>query len=205
MATSCQQISSTSCKERLTLCFSISELVGQRLALALGQTLNKSQCLTTVSWWIGEYAGGSSYVFAANGLDNIIRRSTQKFCDDGKLVDVVLSREERLALEHFREDATCTPDINLNIVFLPCEHNLRCAVVAGGNVSGHLRVLYTGQAEITDLQIAVFVYEDVAGLQVTVNNPSGVDVFQTTLSKVSLASRVLCTLHIPGSGKGNIG
>jgi hypothetical protein len=43
--------------------------------------------------------------------------------------------------------------------------------------------LYTGKTEVTDLQIAVLIYEDVAGLQVTVDNTSRVDVFQTTLRK----------------------
>lgn len=123
------------------------------------------------------------YVFAANGLDDIVWRSTEKLCDDRKLVDVVLSWEQRLALEHFRKDAACTPDIDLNIVFLPCKHNLWRTVVAGGNVSSHLGVLYTGQAEVADLQIAILVDKDVARLQVTVNDTSGVNIFQTTLSR----------------------
>ena len=133
---------------------------------------------------------GLTHVLTADSLDNIIRRSAQQFCDDGKLVDVVLSWEQRLALEHFSKDTTCTPDVDLNIVFLPCKHDLRGAVVAGGDVSGHLRVLYTGQAEIADLQITVLVYEDVAGLQVTVNDTSGVNIFQSTLS--TLVRRLAC-------------
>jgi hypothetical protein len=95
---------------------------------------------------------------------------------------MVLSWEQRLALEHFSKDAACTPDVDLDIVFLPCKHDLRGAVVAGGNVTGHLRVLYTGQAEIADLQITVLVHEDVAGLQVAVDDTSGVNIFQSTLS-----------------------
>lgn len=147
----------------------------------------------------------SSYVFAANGLNNIIRRSSQKFCDDGELVHVVLSREQGLALEHFCEDAARTPDVDLDVVFLPCKHDLWGAVVTGGHVSGHLGILYTSQAEIADLQIAVLVYKNVARLQVTVDNTSGVDIFQTTLSKVSRASPVLYVGHVPESGRENIG
>lgn len=94
---------------------------------------------------------------------------------------MVLSWEQRLALEHLGKDAACTPDVDLNVVFLPCKHDLRGAVVAGGNVAGHLRVLYTGQAEIADLQITVLVHEDVAGLQVAVDDTSGVNIFQSTL------------------------
>ena len=118
---------------------------------------------------------------------------------------MILSGKQGLALEHFRKDAACTPDIDLNIVFLPCEHNFRCAVVAGGNVSGHLGVLYTGQAEIADLQIAVLVDKDVAGLQVTVNDTGGVNIFQTTLSSVSRISQVVYVRHIQESGKGSTG
>lgn len=147
----------------------------------------------------------STYVLTADCLDNIIWGSTQKFCDDGKLVDMVLSGEKRLALEHFRKDTSCTPDVYLHVVFLPCEHDLRCTVVTGGNVTGHLGVLYAGQAEIADLQIAVLVYENVTGLQITVHNASRVDVFQTTLSRVSRVSQSESMRHVPESGKGNIG
>jgi hypothetical protein len=125
---------------------------------------------------------GLTHVLTADSLDNIVRRRAQQFRDDGKLVDVVLSWEQRLAFEHLSKDAACTPDVDLNIVFLPCKHNLRGAVVAGGNVAGHLRILYTGQAEIADLQITVLVDENVAGLQVSVDDTSRVNIFQSTLS-----------------------
>ena len=125
----------------------------------------------------------STYILTADCLDNIIWRSTQKFCDDGKLVDMVLSGEKRLALEHLGEDAACTPDVHLHIVLLPCEHDLRGSVVSGRYVTRHLGILYTGETEVANLEIAVLVDEDVAGLQVAVHNTSGVDVFQATLWK----------------------
>jgi hypothetical protein len=116
-------------------------------------------------------------------MDNIIWGSTKQLRDDGELVHVVLSREKRLALEHLSENAARAPDINLHIVLLPREHDLWCSVVSGGNVSSHLWVLYTGETEVTDLEIAVLVYEDVAGLQVTVDNTSRVHIFQATLRR----------------------
>jgi hypothetical protein len=124
-----------------------------------------------------------TYVLTADGLDNIIGGCTEKFGNDGELVHVVLSREERLALEHLGENASCTPDINLNIVLLPCEHDLRGSVVSGRYVTRHLGILYTGETEVANLEIAVLVDEDVAGLQVAVHNTSGVDIFQATLWK----------------------
>jgi len=123
----------------------------------------------------------ASHVFTADGLDHVIRGSTQQLGNDGELVDVVFSREQRLALEHLGEDASCTPDIHLDIVLLPCEHDFWRSVVSGRNVSCHLGVLYTSETEVADLEIAVLVDENVAGLQVTMYDTSGVDVFQTTL------------------------
>jgi hypothetical protein len=126
---------------------------------------------------------GPAYVLAADGLDNVIWRGTKKLRNDGELVHVVLAREERFSLEHLSEDASCTPDINLDVVLLPCEHNLGGSVVSGRDVTRHLGVLYTGETEVANLEIAVLVDEDVAGLQVAVDDTSGVDVFQTTLFK----------------------
>ena len=103
-------------------------------------------------------------------MDNIIWRCSQELSDDGELVDVILSGEQWLALQHFREDTSGTPDINLNIVLLPCKHNLRRSVVSCGDISGHLGILDTGKTEITNLQVAVLVYENVAGLEISVDN-----------------------------------
>jgi hypothetical protein len=126
-----------------------------------------------------------SYVFTADGLNNIIRGSTQKFSDDGELVHMVLSREQWLALKHLSEDAPRTPDINLNVVLLPCEHDLGGSVVSGGDVTRHLGILYTGETEVADLEITVLVDENVARLQIAVDDTGGVDIFQTTLLAVS--------------------
>lgn len=118
---------------------------------------------------------------------------------------MVLAGEERLALEHLSEDAACTPDINLDVVLLPCEHDLRRSVVSGRDVTRHLRVLYTGETEVANLEIAVLVDEDVAGLQVAVHDTSGVDVFQTTLFRSAHFLAWLEFCHPPKSGTGSIG
>lgn len=95
---------------------------------------------------------------------------------------MVLSREERLALQHFGEDTACTPDINLHIVLLPGEHNLGGSVVTCGDITRHLGILNSRQTEIADLQIAILIDENVAGLEVSVDHTSGVNIFQATLS-----------------------
>jgi hypothetical protein len=145
-----------------------------------------------------------SYVLTADGLDNIIRGSTEQLRDDGELVYVVLSGEQRLALEHLGENAACTPDVHLHIVLLPREHNLWRSVVSSRNITSHLGVLYTGETEVADLEIAVFVYEDVARLQVTVDNTSRVHVFQATLYRL-IWLRARGDWDPPESGKGSTG
>lgn len=124
---------------------------------------------------------GCAYVLAADCLNDVVWGSTQKLRDDGELVYMVLSGEKRLSLQHLGKDASCTPDVHLHIVLLPCEHDLRRTVVSGGDVTRHLRVLYTGETEVADLEIAVLVDEDVAGLQVAVHDTSRVDIFQSAL------------------------
>lgn len=93
----------------------------------------------------------ATHIFAADGLDDIIRWCSQQLRDNGELIDVVLAGEEWLALEHLCKDAASAPDIDLDIVLLPGEHDLRGSVVSRRDISRHLRVLYPGQAKVTDL------------------------------------------------------
>ena len=111
-----------------------------------------------------------THVFAGDGLNDVLWRGTQQLRDDGELVHVyesmsqrmcgvqirslltVLAREQRLALKHFSENASCTPDIDRDVVLLPCEHDFGRPVVPSRDISGHLRILDTREAEITDLE-----------------------------------------------------
>lgn len=147
----------------------VLELVLQRLALALWQRLHESQGVLT-----------------ADGGNNIIWWCTQELGDDGELVDVIFAWEQRLALQHFCEDATSTPDIHLHVVLLPREHDLGRSVVSSGDVASHLRILDTGETEVADFQVTVLVHEDVRRLQVTVDNSRGVHIFETTLKLSAL-------------------
>lgn len=122
-------------------------------------------------------------------MDNIVRWGSEQLGDDGKLVDVVLAGEQRLALKHLGKDTSNTPNINFNIVLLPSEHDLGSSVISCRDVTGHLGVLNTGQTKVANLQIAVLVDQNVAGLQVTVNNAGRVDVFQSALGTWSAKSQ----------------
>ena len=95
---------------------------------------------------------------------------------------MVLARKQGLALEHLGEDAAGTPDVHFDIVLLPREHDLGGAVVARGDVAGHLRILDPGQAEIANLEIAVLVDQDVAGLQIAMDNACRMDIFESSLA-----------------------
>lgn len=102
---------------------------------------------------------------------------------------MVLAGEEGLALEHLGENAASAPDVHLHIVLLPGEHDLGGSVISGRDVAGHLRVLNTCKTEVANFQVAVLVNKDVGRLEVTVDDTSGVDIFQTTLRTLVMRLR----------------
>lgn len=132
-------------------------------------------------FWLPERQGTQTHVLAADGLNHIIWGRTQQLRNDRKLVDMVLSREEWLSLQHLGEDAARAPNVDLHVILLPGEHDLGGTVISCGNVTSHLGVLDTSETEIADLQVAVLINKDVAGLQVSVDHTGGVDIFQSTL------------------------
>ena len=109
---------------------------------------------------------------------------------------MVLAGEKRLSLKHLGKDTSCAPYVDLDIVFLPGEHDLRCSVVPCRDVASHLRILNACETKVTDLQVAILVDEDVAGLQVSVNNTGGVDVFQPSLHIISVCPLVSTSLRL---------
>ncbi len=116
-----------------------------------------------------------TYVLARDSLNDVFWRCTKELRYDRELVHVwsgqgrsdqcphmhwslgalltILSREKRLPLQHLCEYTPCTPNIDRNVILLPCEHNFGCPVVPGGDVSSHLRILNTGQTKIADLDV----------------------------------------------------
>ena len=122
-----------------------------------------------------------SYIFAANGLDDIVRWCTQKLRDDGELINVIFAGEQGLSFKHLREYASCAPYINFHVVFLPCKHNLRGTIVSSRNIARHLRVLNTGETKVANFQVTVLVHKDVAGLQVAVDDSCRMYVLQSSL------------------------
>lgn len=120
-------------------------------------------------------------ILARNGVDHIVGRCSQELCDDRELVDVVLAWEQGFSLEHLGKDASGTPDVNFDVVLLPGKHDLGRAVVSGRHIARHLRVLDPRKAEVAYFEIAVLVDQNVAGLQVSVNDTRRVNVLQSSL------------------------
>jgi hypothetical protein len=99
---------------------------------------------------------------------------------------MVLAGEKRLSIEHLGKDASSAPNVDLDVVFLPCEHDFGSAVVSCGDVASHLGILNSSEAKIANLEIAVFVDQNVAGLEITVDDAGRVDILEAALeNKVS--------------------
>ena len=124
-------------------------------------------------------------IFACNGVDYIVGWSSEKLCDDRELIDVILAREEWFAFQHFCKYAPSAPDIHFDIVLLPGQHDLWRPVVPRRNIAGHLRILDSRQAEIANLEVAILVDQDVAGLKISVHHTSRMHVFQAPLDAIS--------------------
>ena len=131
-----------------------------------------------------------AYILARNRINHIIRRRPEQLRDDGELVDVVLAGEQRLALEHLGKDAPGAPDVHLDVVLLPREHDLGGPVVPRRHVARHLRVLDARQPKVADLEVAVLVDQDVTRFEVAVDDAGGVDVFETALGDLILAKGI---------------
>ena len=89
---------------------------------------------------------------------------------------------------------------------MEAQHDLRSAVPSRSNVFSHVpRILFwidgksSRETEITDLQLTVRVHEQVSGLQVSVENVGGVDVFQTAEDLVDEGLEVCVGEGLTGS------
>jgi len=63
----------------------------------------------------------------------------------------VLSGKEWLALKHLSKNAPSAPNVDCNIVLLPCEHGFGGPIIPRRDVASHLRSLYSGETKITNL------------------------------------------------------
>ena len=89
------------------------------------------------------------------------------------LVDLGITREERLACSHLSEDATDGPHVDTSGVLAATEQNFRSAVPESNDfvgVSAKWDTKGASKTEISQLQVALFVDEQVLRLEVTVED-----------------------------------
>lgn len=83
------------------------------------------------------------------------RENKKKNCGRGRGNEqrslTVFSWEQRFAFQHLRENTTCRPNIDGDVVFLPSEHDFRSSVVSSRDVTCHLGILDSSEAEVADL------------------------------------------------------
>ena len=97
-----------------------------------------------------------------------------------------LSGKERFSSNELSQNTTNTPYIDGSSVLAPGKNDFRCAVPSRGNIvcqacrRCHQSVdIGTCQAKVTDFQIAVGVNQQISRLQITMQDSTGVNVFQT--------------------------
>ena len=105
---------------------------------------------------------------------------------------LVLPRKQRLPQKHLSKDTACRPDIYRSRVLFPTGHDLGRAIPPRRDVVGqdgvgrhrhHFVVrwvqLCPGQTEIAYLEVAVLIKEQVARLEVAMQDARAVDVLET--------------------------
>lgn len=90
----------------------------------------------------------------------------------------VLSGEDGLAENHLCQNAPNRPNVDRVVILLPREHNLRRPVVPRRDVTCHLGILDPRESKVADLEVAVFVDEDVGWLEVAVDHAGRVDILE---------------------------
>lgn len=110
-----------------------------------------------------------------------------------QLIHIIPSLEDRLPREELSKDAPHAPHIDRRAIVRKAQHDLRRAVPPRGDVLRHealvgrAALLLGGavgggvaarEAEVADFELAVGVDEEVAGLEVAVEDVGGVDVFE---------------------------
>jgi len=130
----------------------------------------------------------------ANASEGIFAGRTKIVKNLIQLVHVISSFEDGLSAKEFRENASDGPNINSGRVVCEAQHDLRSSVPPSGDVLRHESLVASGlgwrgsssrrgitasQPEIADLEFAVGIDEQIAGLQVSVEDIGRVNVLET--------------------------
>jgi hypothetical protein len=99
------------------------------------------------------------------------------------LIKIILSGEQRRPSKKLRKNTANTPHIDLLRVLTRAQNYFRSAVPSCNDVLGqiiHSLIKSSCQPQIANFQISIFVQEEVAGLEVSVNDVCGMHVQSAT-------------------------
>lgn len=113
----------------------------------------------------------------------LVRRGTQDGDSSLDLVEVVVTREEGCAAKQLRENAANGPDVERVCVMTGVEDDLGRSVPPGDHVlrqrSGRL-LIASSETEVADFKVTVLIQQQVARLQITMDDRRAVDVKAAT-------------------------
>lgn len=133
----------------------------------------------------------------------LLTRRTEQTENLEDLVNFGVAREEGLAGSHFGEDAADTPHVDAGAVLASAEQDFGRAVPEGDDLVGicaERDAKGAGKTEVSDFEVAVFVNEEVLGLEVAVEDAVGVAV---AYALEKLKGKLLDLLRSNVSNSGN--
>ena len=168
------------------------------------------------SW--GANAGKCFFIRRAEVVENLI-----------ELIDIITTFEEWSTTEEFGEDTANGPNIDCRVVrsdprktlgravrltsfrvTLEAQHDLRRTIPPRRYILRHVSSILlrihgeaTGQSKITDLELAVGVDEQIARLEITVQNICRVYVFQATKNLIDEGLEMGVSKGLPGANDGS--
>lgn len=169
-------------------------------------------------------AGGS------NACQGLFVGCTQVVQDLIQLVNIIAALEEGSAAKELGKDAADGPDVNCRCgvsgdclggklrvalhtcfgIALEAQHDLRRAVPSRCDVLGHVACVLlrvnresTSQTEVTNLEFAVGIDQQVAGFQITVQNVRRVNILETTENLIDEGLEVGISQRLAGADDGS--
>lgn len=130
-----------------------------------------------ISFW--QFSNVFSREVVPNKCHVFVRRRSQNSDCSLNLIQVVVSREEGSPSQKFSENAANGPNIEGISVVGCIEYDLGCSVPSSDDVFSESRsglFVAASETEVTDLEVAVLVEQQVARLEISMDDVRGVDV-----------------------------
>eukprot|EP01139_Manchomonas_bermudensis_P020592 Amastigsp_a679148_104.p2 type:complete len:128 gc:universal Amastigsp_a679148_104:620-1003(+) len=114
--------------------------------------------------------------------------------------------EQKFAIVHLDKDATERPDVDRGRIAARRQHDLRGAILSRHHILGErsfvllvldLDAVRTREPKVDDSHRAIIVQHDVAGLEVTMDQPCRVDARDPFHDPIEQVSKVLLAQRLP--------